>query len=117
MNQLQNSVTLIGNLGQDPTKLNTQNSDTSAVAFSIATTDSYSSKNGEKVSSTQWHRCVIFGKKAEVVNQYARKGNRVAVQGQLRYNKFTGKDGVERVSVDIIVNDFMLLEKAEKKAA
>lgn len=116
MNQVQNSVTLIGNLGQDPEKKGSkQNAITS---FSLATNESYNNKDGEKVTVTQWHRCVAFGKKAETLVQYAKKGSKLAVQGKIKYNRYTDKDGIERLSIDIVVNDFALLDqKPEKKAA
>lgn len=110
MNQVQNSVTLIGNLGKDPQSMTTQNDGTAVVSFSLATNESYNNKKGEKVNTTQWHRCVVFGKKAEVIKQYAQKGSKIAVQGSLRYTRYTDKEGVERYSVDITVNDFAFLD-------
>ncbi|MEZ4986032.1 MAG: single-stranded DNA-binding protein [Saprospiraceae bacterium] len=116
MNILQNSVTLVGNLGKDPVKADTKN-DYSVVSFSLATNETYVNKKGEKVTTTQWHRCVVFGKKGEVIQQYARKGSRMMVQGQLRYNRYTDKDGVERLTVDIQINDFMLLDQKQEANA
>ena len=72
MNQVQNSVTLIGNLGNAPEMIKTK-SDSAMVKFSIATNESYT-KNGEKIESTQWHNCVTFGKRGETLHQYAKKG-------------------------------------------
>ncbi len=116
MNQVQNSVTLIGNLGKDPVKKGSKQS--SVTSFSLATNESYNNKDGEKVTITQWHRCVAFGKKAETLVQYAKKGSKLAVQGKIKYDRYTDKDGIERLSIDIVVNDFVLLDqKPEKKAA
>ncbi|PSR14974.1 MAG: single-stranded DNA-binding protein [Bacteroidetes bacterium] len=118
MNQVQNSVTLIGNLGKDPQPINTQKDDTTMISFSLATNEVYNNKQGEKVTTTQWHRCVAFGKKAEVIKQYAQKGSKMAVQGSLRYTRYTDKEGVERFSVDITVNDFAFLDsKPEAQSA
>ena len=116
MNTVQNSVTLIGNLGKDPVVSNKEKQST-VTSFSLATNSTYNNKKGDRVSSTEWHRCVAFGNKAEVLGQYARKGSKLAIQGQLRYNQYTDKAGVERLTVDIIVNDFIFLDKREDKAA
>lgn len=117
MNLLTNSVTLIGHLGKDPEALNTKGT-TAATTFSMATSESYVDKKGERVTTTQWHRCIVFGKRAENILQLAHKGSKIMVQGQIKYNRYTDKDGIERLSVDIQVGDFMLIEaKAVAKAA
>lgn len=86
-------------------------------SFSLATNTSYNNKNGDRITATEWHRCVAFGNKAEVLGQYAKKGSKLAVQGKLHYNRYTDKDGVERLSVDIIVHDFIFLDKRSEEAA
>lgn len=115
MNQVRNSVRLIGNLGKDPESINTK-SDTKITTFSLATNENYT-KNGDKVTETQWHRCKAFGKKAETILKYAKKGIQIVVDGQIKYSRYTDKGGVERLGVDIIVSDFMLLSnKSESRA-
>jgi single-strand DNA-binding protein len=115
MNQVRNSVRLIGNLGKDPESIATK-TDTVMTTFSLATNDNYT-KNGDRVSETQWHRCKAFGKKAESIMKYAKKGIQMAVDGQIKYSRYTDKAGVERLSVDIIVSDFLLLNnKSEQQA-
>ena len=86
--------------------------------FSLATNEVIV-KNGEKTERTNWHRCTAFGKKAEIIGQYAKKGSRLAVQGQLRYSIYTDKNGVERTKTEIVVNDFMFVDgnKGSAKAA
>lgn len=116
MNTVQNSVTLIGNLGQNP-NTNKTSKQGSATRFSLATNATYNNKKGERITTTEWHRCVAFGNKGDVIQQYARKGSKLAIQGQLRYSRYTDKEGVDRLAVDIIVNDFVLLDKRETKAA
>lgn len=117
MNVLANSVTLVGYLGKDPERLNTKNNST-VITFSLATNETYIDKNGEKVTTTQWHRCVAFGKRAENLQQLVRKGSKLLVQGQIKYNRYTDKDGIERLSVDIQVGEFMTLDsKAVATAA
>lgn len=117
MNQVQNSVTLIGNLGKDPVKKESKQGP--ITSFSLATNETYNNKKGEKVVTTQWHRCVAFGKKAEVLAEFAAKGKKLAVQGKLNYQRYTDKDGIERLSVDIVINDFIFLDgkPAAKQAA
>lgn len=116
MNQVQNSVTLIGNLGKDPVKKGSKQN--SVTSFSLATNESYNNKDGEKITVTQWHRCVAFGKKADTLVQYAKKGSKLALQGKIKYDRYTDKDGIDRLSIDIIINDFIMLDqKPEKKAA
>lgn len=113
MNQVRNSVRLIGNLGQDPESINTK-SDTIITTFSLATNEKYL-KNGSQVVETQWHRCKIFGKKAENIAKFAKKGSQLAVDGQIRYNRYTDKNGVERLGVDIIVSDYLFLDSRKEQ--
>lgn len=117
MNLLANSVTLVGHLGKNPERLNTK-TNSIVTTFSLATNETYIDKSGEKVTTTQWHRCVAFGKRAETLLKLAQKGSKLLVQGQIKYNRYTDKDGIERLSVDIQVGDFMLLDnKAVASAA
>ena len=111
MNQVQNSVTLIGNLGKAPEKFDTKNG-SFITRFSLATNEAYI-KDGEKIKSTQWHRCVTFGKKAEILYKYAKKGSKLAVQGKITYNSFTDKDGNPRTMTSIEISDFQLLDRKE----
>ena len=91
-------------------------SPTIITTFSLATNENYT-KNGDKVSETQWHRCKAFGKKAETIMKFAKKGIQIAVDGQIKYSRYTDKGGIERLGVDIIVSDFMLLSnKTEQRA-
>lgn len=115
MNQVQNSVTLIGNLGNAPEMINTK-SDSAMVKFSIATNESYT-KNGEKIKSTQWHRCITFGKRGETLHKYAKKGSKIAVQGKIMYRNYTDKDGNARTSTNIEVSDFTFLDKKASQTA
>lgn len=109
MNQVQNSVTLIGNLGQAPEKFDTTNG-SFFTKFSLATNEFYM-KDGEKIQTTQWHRCITFGKKAEAIHKYAKKGGKLAVQGKITYRNYTDKDGKTRLATNIEVNDFQLLDR------
>lgn len=104
-----NKVTLIGNLGQDPEVKYMQSGDAVA-SFSLATSESWKDKaSGEPVEKTEWHRCVAWRKLAEIIGQYAKKGQKLFVEGKLQGRKYTDKDGVERQITEIQVNDVILL--------
>ena len=104
-----NKVILIGNLGADPEIRYMPNGDPVAT-FNIATTGTWKDKQtGEKKEATEWHRIVIFRKLAEIAGQYLRKGSQVYVEGSLRTDKYTDKDGIERFSTDIIANEMQML--------
>lgn len=112
MNQVQNSVTLIGHIGQDPKSIKTK-SDRTMTTFSLATNESYT-KDGKKVTTTQWHNCQCFGKLGDTLVKYTKKGSQMAVMGKIIYNKYTDKNGIARVATNIEVNDFFFLDKKEE---
>jgi single-strand DNA-binding protein len=99
-----NKVILIGNLGADPETRYMPNGN--AVAnVSIATSESWKDRNtGEPQERTEWHRVVFFGKLAEVVGQYLRKGSKVYVEGRLQTRKWQGQDGQDRYTTEIVVD-------------
>jgi len=107
-----NKVILIGNVGRDPESKTTQ-SGTPLVTFSIATT--YGAGDNRQ---TEWHKVVCWSKLAETAEQYVRKGRKVYIEGRIQSQKYTGKDGVERVSYDIIANqiDFLDSRPVEESA-
>lgn len=111
-----NKVILVGNLGNDVEMKYT--TDGRAIAnLSIATSDNWTDRNtGQKQEKTEWHRVSIFGKLAEIANQYLHKGSKVYVEGKLQTTKYT-KDGVERYSTSIMVTGFdgtlQMLDKRE----
>ncbi|ASP38871.1 single-stranded DNA-binding protein [Bacterioplanes sanyensis] len=104
-----NKVTLIGTLGRDPEVRYMPNGN--AVAnISLATDESYNDKQtGQKVEQTEWHRITIYGKLAEIVQQYLKKGSRAYFEGKLRTREWE-KDGVKRYTTEIIANDMMMLD-------
>lgn len=103
-----NQVTLMGNTGNAPELKYTQGG-TAVATFSLATTESYKDRDGNKKEETQWHRCKAFGKLAEVIGEYVGKGDPLFVQGGIRYGKYTGSDGVERYATEIRVEEIRLL--------
>jgi len=108
-----NKAMILGRLGQDPVvKHSTDGSQ--VTSFSIATTN-VANRNGEKKESTEWHNCVAFGRTAEIAGQYLKKGSQALVEGSLRTSKYKDKEGNERQSTNIVVNQLTLLGgKSEK---
>jgi len=103
-----NKAILVGNLGDDPSTKYTQGG-TAVTRISLATTSVRKDRDGNAVESTQWHRIVFFGKLAEIAGEYLKKGAQVYVEGEIRYDKYTGQDGVEKYSTDIVANEMQML--------
>jgi single-strand DNA-binding protein len=102
-----NKVILVGNLGKDPEVRRTTAGDP-IVNLSLATSESWRDKaSGERKEKTEWHRVVIFNKNlADVAEKYLRKGSKVYVEGQLQTRKWTDKDGVEKYSTEVVLQNF-----------
>ncbi|PIQ52033.1 MAG: single-stranded DNA-binding protein [Comamonadaceae bacterium CG12_big_fil_rev_8_21_14_0_65_59_15] len=107
-----NKVILLGNLGRDPEVRYMPSGDPIA-NVTIATSHRYKNKAGEPIEETEWHRVVFFGRLAEIVSQYLKKGNPVYVEGRIRTKKYTDKDGIERYSTEIIASEMQLLGSRE----
>ncbi len=103
-----NKIQLIGHLGKDVEIINTKTG-LSIAKFSVATSDYYRNSSGEKVTNTQWHNIVAFGKTAELVERLLKKGVKVLIQGKLVYNKYEDKKGIIRYSPSIILSEFEIL--------
>jgi len=102
-----NKVILVGNLGKDPETRRLQSGDP-VVNLSIATSESWRDKSsGERKEKTEWHRVVIFNKNlAEVAEKYLRKGSKVYIEGALQTRKWTDKDGQEKYSTEVVLQNF-----------
>lgn len=104
-----NKVILIGNVGKDP-ETRYSAGGTAIASVSVATSEGWKDKQtGEKQERTEWHRVKFFGKLAEIVGEYVKKGSQVYVEGALRTDKYTDKQGVERYSTDIIASEMQML--------
>lgn len=103
-----NKIIIVGALGKDPEVRYTSSGDAVA-SVSIATSSKYKNKNGEMVEETEWHRVTFFGKLAEIVGQYLKKGRSVYIEGRLKTSKYTDKNGVEKYATDIIANEMQML--------
>ena len=104
-----NKVILVGNLGNDPDVKATQGG-TTITTISVATSEQWKDKQtGQAQERTEWHRVKFFGRLAEIAGDYLRKGSQVYIEGSLRTDKYTDKNGVERYSTDIIANEMQTL--------
>lgn len=115
-----NKVTLIGHVGRDPEVRYFENGDCLA-RISLATTELFRRKEGERQEHTEWHRITFFGRLAETVERYVRKGDQLYVEGALRHNTYQDKDDLTRYVCDIHASSFRFLnsrqEKSERKQA
>jgi len=111
-----NKVTLIGTLGRDPEVRYMPNGNPVA-NISLATDESYNDKQtGQKVEQTEWHRITVYGKLAEIVQQYLKKGAKAYFEGKLRTREWE-KDGVKRYTTEIIANDMLMLDSRQGGSA
>ncbi len=108
MNNLRNSVRLIGNLGMNPEVKELSNNKKIA-KFSIATREMYKNEDGEKVTDTQWHNIVAWGNQAGIAEKYLKKGNEVAIEGKLTSRNYTDKDGIKRYITEIVGSEIMMI--------
>lgn len=106
--QVRNSVTLIGNLGQDP-NVRTTDAGLTITDFTLATNEYYRDKDGNRQTRTDWHRVKAFGKLAEVFAQHLAKGSQLAVVGSLRYDKWIDKHDQVRTTAEVIAHSFTFL--------
>ena len=103
-----NKVILVGRLGRDPETRYTGGGQ--AVAnFSIATDETYKDRNGEKQKRTEWHKIVVWGKQAEIAQQYLKKGSLLFVEGRIQSREWQDKEGQKRTSFEIVASNFRML--------
>jgi single-strand DNA-binding protein len=110
MNQVKNKVQLIGHLGQDP-DIKTFDNDKKVANMSLATSEQYKNAQGEKVTETQWHSVVAWGKLAEIAEKYLVKGSEVVVEGKLVNKNYTDKQGIKRYVTEVQANELLILTK------
>lgn len=109
-----NKVILVGNVGRDP-EIRHLDKGVAVARFSLATTENYTSKTGEKVSNTEWHNIVAWRGLAEVVEKYVKKGSQIYIEGRLRTRDYD-KDGVKHYATEINADTMQLLGKREGQA-
>jgi single-strand DNA-binding protein len=108
MYAMKNKVQLIGNLGQAP-EIKTTEAGKKLAQFSVATNESYHNALGEKVTETQWHHIVAWGKLAEIVEKYLSKGKEVAIEGKLVNRNYVDKQGVKHYITEVVASDLLML--------
>lgn len=108
-----NKVILVGNLGKDPELKNFDNG-TKVARFTMATNARYTSRTGEKVTKTEWHNVVIWRGLAENAERLLRKGSLIYLEGKLRSNSYTDKEGISKYMTEIEVENFTLLNRTDQ---
>ena len=111
-----NKVILVGNVGKDP-EVRHLDKGVSVANFPLATTETYLAKNGEKVSTTEWHNIVLWRGLAEVTEKYVTKGRQLYIEGRLRTRSWDDKDGVKRYTTEIYADVMQLLGKRDDNGA
>lgn len=107
-------VTALGHVGKDPEVKYLANGD-AVVGFSVACGETWKDKNGNKQERTEWIRCSAFGKLAEIIGEYVRKGDPLFFKGRLRTDEWEDKDGAKKSMVKVIVDEIRLLGGGERK--
>jgi len=103
-----NKVILVGNLGKDP-EVRSLESGAKVASFSLATTESYKNKDGQRVDQTEWHNIVMWRGLAEVAEKYLKKGGQIYLEGKIRTRTWDDKDGNKRYTTEIIADTFTML--------
>lgn len=103
-----NKAIVIGNLGKDAEMRYTQGG-TAVATFSVATTETWKDREGQKKEDTQWHRIVLWGKTAEALQEFLTKGKQVCVEGKLQTRKWTDRNGAEKYTTEIRADRIVLL--------
>lgn len=103
-----NKVILVGNLGRDPEVRYTAEG-TAMCNLSVATTQQWKDKSGERREETEWHRVSMFGRLAEIAGEYLKKGRSVYIEGRLRTRKYTDSNGIEKFSTEIVADQMQML--------
>jgi single-strand DNA-binding protein len=115
MNALRNKVQLIGNLGNAPQVITTENGKKLA-KFSMATNETYTGRTGRKETETTWHNIIAWGNVADIAEKFLIKGKEIALEGKLINRSYTDKDGVKRYVTEVQVNELLMIG-GEKPAA
>ena len=112
-----NKAILVGNLGKDP-EIRYTPSGAAVVNFSVATSENWKDKDGNKQEKTEWHKVVAFGKLAEICGEYLHKGKQVYIEGRIQTRKWEDKSGSDRYTTEIVANQMQMLgAKGDKGAA
>ena len=113
MYALKNKVQLIGNLGNNP-EVKSLDGGKKVARFNVATSESYRNTKGEKITETQWHTLVAWGKVAEIAEKFLQKGSEVAIEGKLINRSYNDKEGNKKYITDVQVNEILMFGKENK---
>lgn len=108
-----NKVILIGNLGKDP-EIKFLDGNIARVNFSLATTESYKDKNGNRVDQTEWHNIVMWRSLAETAEKMLKKGTQVYIEGKIQTRQWNDKDGNKRSTTEIVADSFVILQRRDQ---
>ena len=103
-----NKVILLGRLGRDPEVRYMPNGE-AVCNFSIATSETWNDRNGQRQERTEWHNITMYRRLAEIAGQYLKKGREVYIEGRIQSRKYTGKDGIERTAYEIVCSEMKML--------
>lgn len=109
MSTLSNKVQLIGYLGLDP-EVKSLESGNTLVNLSLATTERYTDRNGERQETTTWHRVVAWGKTAEIAEKYLKKGSRIGIEGRLNNRSYEDKNGEKKYITEVVATELLMLD-------
>jgi single-strand DNA-binding protein len=112
MNTLRNKVQLIGNPGMDP-EVKVLESGSKLAKFSIATNETYKNQKGERISETQWHNVIAWGKTADLVERFVKKGKEIGIEGKLTNRSYEATDGQKRYVTEVVLQELLLLSGKE----
>lgn len=111
-----NKVILVGNLGKDP-EVNHLEGGIAVAKFSLATTEAYNDKTGNRVEQTEWHNIVCWRKLAEVAEKYLKKGSAIYLEGKIKSSSYTDKENIKRYRTDIVADTFTMLDRKPAEGA
>ena len=111
-----NKVILVGNLGKDP-EVRYLDSGVAVANFSLATTENYKNKEGERISQTEWHNIVLWRGLAEVAEKWLKKGSSVYIEGKIRHRKWEDKEGNTRYTTEILGDNMTMLGKKDDNSS
>ncbi len=105
-----NKVILLGNVGKDPEVRYLENG-TAVANFSLATTENFKNKNGERVSNTEWHNIVVWRGLAEIAEKYVKKGSQLFIEGKITSRSWDDKEGNKRYTTEVVASNFQMLDR------
>lgn len=103
-----NKATLVGNVGDEP-KVNEKDGEVLFATFPFATSDTYKDKEGQEITTTQWHRVKVWHKRASLIQQYVRKGDSLYIEGRIKNDNWEDKDGNKHYNTEIECDNFLFL--------